>query len=186
MVYFSFLRSRYAFTFEKPTSGFATVRTLLLIVLRSALYFCTLWDFNFSRSAQCSNNNFWETKILFASHCQQFTFSETEKHSGLHSNRWEKVPLVESTCCVICYRLLQKIADLETKLLAGLPKQVEQTTDHHHGPPQHTSDESCESQRFIQSVQAKTDQQTNRWHKQGAIPKGTETSDCHEYLVLLP
>ncbi len=39
---------------------------------------------------------------------------------------------------------------------------------------------------YTKCRQAKTDRQTNRWHKQGAIPKGTETSDCHEYLILLP
>ncbi len=71
-----------------------------------------------------------------------------------------------------------KIVVLETKLLTGLPKQVEHTADRHHGPPQHTAGESCESsdsQRFIQSVgeQAETDRQTNRWHKQGARPKGS-------------
>ncbi len=70
------------------------------------------------------------------------------------------------------------IVVLETKLLAGLPKQVEHTADRHHGPPQHKAGESCESsefQQFIPSVedQAETDQQTNRWHKQGAKPKGT-------------
>ncbi len=102
---------------------------------------------------------------------------ETEKHSCLHSNRREKMPLVESTCCRNCHRLLQRIAVLETKLLAGLPKQVEHTADGHHESPQHTAGESCESsesQQLIQSVeeQAETDRQTNRWHKQGARPKG--------------
>ncbi len=48
------------------------------------------------------------------------------------------------------------------------------TTD----PPQHTAGESCESsesQQFIPSVeeQAETDRRTNRWHKQGARPKGS-------------
>ncbi len=103
---------------------------------------------------------------------------ETEKYSCLHSNRREKMPLVESTCCMNCYKILQRIAVLETKLLAGLPKQTEHTADGHHGPPQHTAGESCESsesQQFIPSVeeQAKTDRQTNRWHKQGARPKGS-------------
>ncbi len=67
---------------------------------------------------------------------------------------------------------------LETKLFAGLPKQTEHTADGHHGPPQHTAGESCESsesQQFIPSVeeQAETDRRTNRWHKQGARPKGS-------------
>ncbi len=85
------------------------------------------------------------------------------------------MPLVESTCCMNCHKILQRIAVLETKLLAGLPKQTEHTADGHHGPPQHTAGESCESQQFIPSVeeQAKTDRRTNRWHKQGARPKGS-------------
>ncbi len=85
------------------------------------------------------------------------------------------MPLVESTCCMNCHRLLQMIAVLETKLLAGLPKQTEHTADGHHGPAQHTAGESCESQQFIPSVeeQAETDRQTNRWHKQGARLKGS-------------
>ncbi len=100
------------------------------------------------------------------------------------------MPLVESTCCMNCHRLLQRILALETKLLAGHPKQVEHKGYRHHGPPQHTAGESCESsesQQFIPSVeeQAATDRQTNRWHKQGARPKALETSDCHVYLVLL-
>ncbi len=57
---------------------------------------------------------------------------------------------------------------LETKFHAGLPKQVEHTADRHHGPPQYTAGESCESsesQQFIPSVeeQAETDQKTNQW-----------------------
>ncbi len=72
-----------------------------------------------------------------------------------------------------CHRLLQRIVVLETKLLAGLRKQVENTADRHHRPPQHTAGESCESQQFIPIVeeQAETDPQTNRWHKQGARSK---------------
>ena len=75
-------------------------------------------------------------------------------------------------------QILQRIVILETKLLAGLPKQTEHSADHRHGPSQHTageSHESSESQQFIPSVeeQAKTDRHTNRWHKQGARPKGT-------------
>ncbi len=67
---------------------------------------------------------------------------------------------------------------LKTKLFAGLPKQTEHTADGHHGPPQHTAGESCdssESQQFIPSVeeQAETDRRTNRWHKQGARRKGS-------------
>ncbi len=88
------------------------------------------------------------------------------------------MPLVESTCCMNCHKLLQRIVVLETKLLAGLPKQTEHTADGHHGPHQHTAGESCESsesQQFIPSVeeQAETDRRTNRWHKQGARPKGS-------------
>ncbi len=72
--------------------------------------------------------------------------------------------LVESTCCMNCRKLLQRIVVLDTKLLAGLPKQVEHTADRHHGPPQHTAGESCESsesQHFIPSVkeQAEADRQ---------------------------
>ncbi len=88
------------------------------------------------------------------------------------------MPLVESTCCMNCHKLLQRIVVLETKLFAGLPKQTEHTADGHHGPPQHTAGESCESsesKQFIPSVeeQAKTDRRTNRWHKQGARRKGS-------------
>ncbi len=88
------------------------------------------------------------------------------------------MPLVESTCCMNCHRLLQRIVVLKTKLLAGLPKQAEHTAGIHHGPPQHTAGESCESsesQQFIPNVeeQAETDRQTNQWHKQGVRPKGT-------------
>ncbi len=86
------------------------------------------------------------------------------------------MPLVESTCCMNCHKLLQRIVVLET--LAGLPKQTEHTADGHHRCPQHTAGESCdssESQQFIPSVeeQAETDRRTNRWHKQGARPKGS-------------
>ncbi len=72
----------------------------------------------------------------------------------------EKMPLVESTCCMNCHRPVQRIAVLETKLLAGLPKQAEHTPDRHHGPPQHTageSRESSESQQFIPSVEEQTE-----------------------------
>uniref|UniRef100_A0A671QH07 SGNH hydrolase-type esterase domain-containing protein n=1 Tax=Sinocyclocheilus anshuiensis TaxID=1608454 RepID=A0A671QH07_9TELE len=91
------------------------------------------------------------------------------------------MPPVESTCCMNCYKLLQRIAVLETKLLAGLPKQAEHSADRRHGPPQHTAGESHEpsqSQQFIPSVeeQAETDCHTNRWHKQGARPKGSRLS----------
>ncbi|KAL0153594.1 hypothetical protein M9458_051074, partial [Cirrhinus mrigala] len=86
-------------------------------------------------------------------------------------------PLLESTCCTNCHRLLQRIVALETKLLAGLPKQAEHSADHRHRPPQHTAGEShepSESQQFISvEEQAETDQHTNLWHKQGARPKGT-------------
>ncbi len=103
---------------------------------------------------------------------------ETDKYSCLHSNRWEKMPLVEPTCCMNCHKLLQRIVVLETKLFAGIPKQTEHTADGHHRPPQHTAGESCESsesKQFIPSVeeQAETDRRTNRWHKQGARRKGS-------------
>ncbi len=95
------------------------------------------------------------------------------------------MPLVESTCCMNCHKLLQRIVVLETKLFAGLPKQTEHTAHGHHGPPQHTAGESCESKQFIPSVeeQAETDliDGTNRERDAQAL----ETSDCHEYLVLL-
>ncbi len=96
------------------------------------------------------------------------------------------MPLVESTCCMNCHKLLQRIVVLETKLFAGLPKQTEHTADGHHGPPQHTAGESCESsesKQFIPSVeeQVETDRRTNRWHKQGARRKGSR--DC-QVMVL--
>ncbi len=100
------------------------------------------------------------------------------------------MPLVESTCCMNCHKLLQRIAVLETKLLAGLPKQTEHTADGHHGPPQHTAGESCESsesQQFIPSVeeQAKLIDGLIDGTNRERDPKALETSDCHEYLVLL-
>ncbi len=128
-----------------------------------------------ARSARCSNNTFFGKSCL---PLPAAYIPETGKHSCLHSHRREKMPLMESTCCMNCHRLLQRIVVLETKLLAGLPKQTEHTADSHHGPPQHTAGESCESsesQQFIPSVeeQAETDRRTNRWHKQGARPKGS-------------
>lgn len=82
------------------------------------------------------------------------------------------MPFVESTCCMNCHKLLWRIAVLEIKLLVGLPKQAEHTADCCHRPLQHTA---SESQQFISYVerQTKTDCHTNRWHKQGARPKGT-------------
>ena len=76
------------------------------------------------------------------------------------------MPPVEYTCCINCCKLLQRIVVLETKLLAGLPKQAEHSADRRHGPPQHTagvSHEPSESQQLIRSVeeQAKTDCHTN-------------------------
>ncbi len=89
--------------------------------------------------------------------------------------RTDKKEKASCGICMNCHRLLQRIAVLETKLLAGLPKQVEHTADRRHRPSQHTACESLESQQFIPSVeeQAKTDQHTYQWHKQGARPKGT-------------
>ncbi len=116
---------------------------------------------------------FWK-KRTFCLPLPAVYIPETDKYSCLHSNRWEKMP----TCCTNCHKLLQRIVVLETKLFAGLPKQTEHTADGHHGPPQHTASESCESsesQQFIPSVeeQAETDRRTNQWHKQGARPKGS-------------
>ncbi len=62
------------------------------------------------------------------------------------------MPLVESTCCMNCHKLLQRIVVLETKLFAGLPKQTEHTADGHHGPPQYTAGESCESSESKQFI----------------------------------
>ncbi len=120
---------------------------------------------------------FWK-KRTFCLPLPAVYIPETDKYSCLHSNRWEKMPLVESTCCMNCHKLLQRIVVLETKLFAGLPKQTEHTADGHHGPPQHTAGESCESsesKQFIPSVeeQVETDRRTNRWHKQGARRKGS-------------
>lgn len=86
------------------------------------------------------------------------------------------MPLLESTCCTNCHRLLQRIAVLETKLLAGPPNQTEHTTELRHGRPQHTAGESHESiapRQAIMSVEKQADRLTNRWHKQGARPKST-------------
>ncbi|XP_077087595.1 uncharacterized protein LOC143739179 [Siphateles boraxobius] len=86
------------------------------------------------------------------------------------------MPPLESTCCSNCHRLLQRIAILETKLIAGPPNQTEHTTELRHGRPQHTAGESHESsasRQAILSVEKQADRFTNRWHKQGARPKGT-------------
>ncbi|KAL0196741.1 hypothetical protein M9458_005281, partial [Cirrhinus mrigala] len=105
---------------------------------------------------------------------------ETGKHNAYFQQTRKKMPLqplLESTCCTNCHRLLQRIVVIETKLLAGLPKQVEHSADRRHGPPQHTAGESREpneSQQIISvEEQAETDQHINRRHKQGARPKGT-------------
>ncbi|KAL0146858.1 hypothetical protein M9458_057797, partial [Cirrhinus mrigala] len=111
----------------------------------------------------------------------QFTFRRRENTAAYFQQTRKKMPLqplLESTCCTNCHRLLQRIVVLETKLLAGLPKQAEHSADRRHGPPQHTAGESrepSESQQFISvEEQAETDRHTNRWHKQGARPKGTQ------------
>ncbi len=84
------------------------------------------------------------------------------------------------------------IVVLETKLFAGLPKQVEHTDHHHHhGPPHHTAGESCESnesQQFIPSVeeQAKLIDRLIGGRNREQDPKALKTSDYHDYLVLLP
>ncbi len=101
-------------------------------------------------SAQTTH--FLGKRRLFASHYQQLTFWRWENTAA---DTGKKMPLVESACCVNCHRLLRRIVVLETKLLSGLPKQTEHTADHHHGPPQHTAGESCESsesKQFIPSV----------------------------------
>ncbi|XP_028971229.2 uncharacterized protein LOC114829678 [Esox lucius] len=85
------------------------------------------------------------------------------------------MPLLESTCCTNCHKLLQRIAVLETKLFVGSPSQTEHTTELHRGHPQHTAGESHESnapQQTILSVEKQADRLTHRWHKQGAKPKG--------------
>ncbi|KAL0148411.1 hypothetical protein M9458_056311 [Cirrhinus mrigala] len=109
-----------------------------------------------------------------------FTFRRRENTAAYFQQTRKKMPLqplLESTCRTNCHKLLQMIVVLETKLLAGLPKQAEHSAEHRHGPPQHTADESCqpsESQQFVSvEEQAKTDRHTNRWHKQGARPKIT-------------
>ncbi len=83
--------------------------------------------------------------------------------------------LVESTCCMNCHRLLQRITAIESYLLDFQNRWNTQQiviTD----PLSIQAGESCESQQFIPSVeeQAETDRQTNRWHKQGARPKGSQ------------
>ncbi len=54
------------------------------------------------------------------------------------------------------HRLLQRIAALETKLLAGLLNKTEHTAELRHGHPQDTAGEpheSSESQQSIESVE---------------------------------
>ncbi len=153
-------------------SGFASVRMLSLIALHFAPYLCAflrfLYDFNFSRSAQCFNNNFWGKRRLFVSHCQQLTFRRRENTAAdILAETRKKIPFVESTFCMNCHRLLPRIVVLETKLLAGLPKQVEQQiviTGSLSVQP--VSPVNLNS--FLPSVeeQAKMDRQTNRWQKQ--------------------
>ncbi len=132
--------------------------------------FCKILTSADQHSAQTTH--FWEKEDSFASHCQQLTFRRRENTAAdILAEMGKKIPLVESTFCMNCHRLLQRIVVLETKLLAGLPKQVEHTADRHHGPPQRTAGESCESsesQQFKPSVeeQAEMDRQTNRWQKQ--------------------
>ncbi len=97
------------------------------------------------------------------------------------------MPLVESTCCMNSHRLLKRIVVLETKLFAGLPKQVEHTADRHHGPPQHTAGEFCESSESQHLVnKPKLIDRLIGGRNRERDPKALEISDCHEYLVLLP
>ncbi len=180
------------------TSGFASVRMLLFTALRFAPCFYTFlrffYDFNFSRSTQCSNNTFLAQTLKLKTfrdwnNTTKKTYFLPPTSSSLHSGdrktqlptfkqRRKKMPLVESTCCMNCHRLLQRIAVFETKLLAGFPKQAEHTADGHHEPPQHTAGDSCESQQFISSVeeQAETD-----WHKQAQ----TETPRHSRHQIVM-
>ncbi len=157
--------------------GFATVRTLLPIALRFAPYFVLFSDLKILTSADqhsAQTTHFLEKEDSCLP-LPAVYIPETEKYSCLHSNRREKMPLVESTCCMNCHKLLQRIAVLETKLLAGLPKQTEHTADGTTDPLSIQPVSPVNLNSFIPSVeeQAKTDRRTNRWHKQGARPKGS-------------
>ncbi len=147
----------------------------LLLFGRSCLLLCALLPifvifsdlskiFTSADQHSAQTTHFWKKRTLCLP-LPAVYIPETEKYSCLHSNRWEKMPLAESSCCMNCHKLLQRIVVLETKLLAGLPKQTEHTADGHHRPPQHTageSRESCESsesQQFIPSVE----EQAKNW-----------------------
>jgi len=46
-----------------------------------------------------------------------------EKNTTPYIHKDKKMPLLESSCCSNCHRLIQRIAVLETKLIAGPPNQ---------------------------------------------------------------
>ncbi len=166
-----------AYCFKKHTWYLSTSLPASLLFGRSRLLLCSLLPIyilfsDFSKiltsadqhSAQTTH--FWEKE-------DSLPLSASSLHSG---DRKTQLPTLwhrngkENTSCGIymLHELLQRIVVLETKFHAGLPKQVEHTADRHHGPPQNTAGESCESsesQQFIPSVeeQAETDQKTNQW-----------------------
>ncbi len=105
-------------------SGFATIRTLLLLLCALLPIFVLFSDLSkiFTSADQHSaqTTHFLEKRTLCLP-LPAVYIPETDKYSCLHSNRWEKMP----TCCTNCHKLLQRIVVLETKLFAGLPKQTE-------------------------------------------------------------
>ncbi len=76
---FSLLNFQMSLT-KSASSGFATVRTLLLIALRFALYFCSFLLFSdlskilISADQHSAQTTHFLEKKCFAYHCQQFTF----------------------------------------------------------------------------------------------------------------
>ncbi|XP_073800266.1 uncharacterized protein [Danio rerio] len=84
---------------------------------------------------------------------------------------------LESHCCTNCHKLLQKIAVLETKLLAIQPELPNYTGPVHRGASQHSAGKPYKStpatvlrtEKQIETVE----NQRELWHKQGARPKGT-------------
>ncbi|XP_073792157.1 uncharacterized protein [Danio rerio] len=76
----------------------------------------------------------------------------------------------DSHCCTNCHKLLQKIAVLETKLLAIRPE-----LQLHCGFSQHTAGESHKSvpATVLSTEKQKRTVENEHWHKQGARPKGT-------------
>ena len=136
-------------------------------------YFLLSPNFNFSKQHSAQTKKFGllqKRRILLP---DQLTFRERKTQLPTFIRIREKMPLQvqESTCCTNCHRLLQRIAVLETKLLTGPSNQTEHTTELRHEHPQHTG-ESHETSAPRQ-VEKQADRLTNRWHKQGARPKGT-------------